>query len=73
MSDLSESSDDSSIQSDEEQLEEEFVTHPAVLGYQYEPKKTNAGGNEPKSSEAASGSGFVDRRNRLENTNWFVQ
>ena len=70
---LSESSDDSNIQSDEEQSEEEFVTHAAVLGYQHEPKKRNSDGNEPKSSEAASGRGLVVRRNRVGNTNWFVQ
>ena len=73
MSDLSESSNDNNIQSDEEQSEEEFVTHTAVLGYQYEPKKKNSDENEPKSSEAAGGSGLVDRRNRVGNTNWFVQ
>ena len=70
---MSESADDSNIQSGEEQSEEEFVTHTAVLGYQYELKKNYSNGNEPKSSEAASGSGLVDRRNRVGNTNWFVQ
>ena len=70
MSDLSEPSDDCTIQSDEEQSQGEFVTH---TGYQYELKKKESDGNEPKSSATASGSGLVDQCNRVENTVWLVQ
>ena len=73
MSDLSEPSDDCTIQSDEEQSQGEFVTHTGVQGYQSELKKKDSDGNEPKSSATARGSGLVDQRNRVENTVWLVQ
>jgi len=48
MSHFSESSDECTIQSDEEQSDEEFVTHTRVVGYLYETKKKKCDGIEPK-------------------------
>ncbi len=74
----SDSSEDSHDQSDEELVEEEFERYTGVMGYQYEPKRKEKkgipDGNQPNASEipTATGSGHVDRPNRVGNTDWFV-